>query len=113
MRKIIFTIAIALLSYSSAVSHPSVREAVTVQDVLAAIDKGTISKPNPPVLRFIAGSDAADLYEQVKDYLVWYKYKGVLYATLFAPQVTQVVVYTPNGGYANGSPFESYFVIPN
>jgi hypothetical protein len=113
MRKILFAIVITLFSYSSAVSGPSAHGEVTLEDVRAAIDKGTISKPNPPVLRFIANSDAAELYEQVKDYLVWFKYKGVLYSTLFGPQFTQVVVFSPNGGYANGSSSGSYFVIPN
>jgi hypothetical protein len=112
MRRLILALAFLLIPFR-AVSRTAARSDVTIADVREAIAQGTIPKPNPPVLRFIVHSDAAGLDEQVKDFLVWYNYKGVLYATLFGGQATQAVLYTPNGRYANGGAFESDFVIPN
>lgn len=93
-----------LLAISCSIAAGSVQaqnQMPTVSDALAAMQKGIITKPTPKVIHLNETWEYAALYEMVKDYLVWYKYKGVFYSTLFAEENIQVVTFTPNGEFLN------------
>lgn len=100
MKKMFFLLAI--ICSIATVQVQAQNKMPTVEDAIAAIQKGIIVKPTPKVL---ALGKSLPIYELVKDYVVYYKYKGVFYVViprednyrLFGYDNIAALAVTPNG----------------
>jgi hypothetical protein len=101
---------VAALMFSSFLIRPTFAQpnkTPTVEDCKAAWQKGIITKPTPQVIKWCETGPFSPLYFPVKDEIIWFKYKGLFYSTLFTSEGTDVVVIAPNGDYV------TYFFITN
>jgi hypothetical protein len=78
VKKLILAIAIVLGSLISTTTYAQKAEKI---DPVAAISKGDVTSPTPGILSYIADNDLQWAYDLVKDDVIWYKYKGLIYAS--------------------------------
>ncbi|MGE5520373.1 MAG: hypothetical protein ACM3VS_10645 [Candidatus Dadabacteria bacterium] len=70
-----------------------------VEDAIAAMEKGHVSAPTPKILKTLATPEWVGMYNEVKDFLVWYKYKGLFYSVLIDGIHVGLAVFAPNGEF--------------